>query len=45
MSDAPDPTDPRVRPPFWKHRHYYLTLKIVVLLCAAYFALRLSGLI
>ena len=45
MSNAPDPSDPQVRPPFWRHRYYYLTLKIVVLLCAAYLALRLLGVI
>jgi hypothetical protein len=43
MSNAPDPSDPSVRPPFWKHRYYYLTLKIVVLLGAVYFALRIFG--
>jgi hypothetical protein len=43
MSNAPGPSDPNVRPPFWKHRYYYLTLKIVVLACALYFAVRLLG--
>ncbi len=33
--------DPNARPPFWKHRYYYLAIKILVLLCAVYFALRL----
>ena len=45
MTETPGPSDPRVRPPFWNHRYYYLTLKILVLVCAAYFALRLSGLL
>lgn len=35
--------DPDVRPPFWKHRYYYLALKIIVLLCGVYFALRILG--
>jgi hypothetical protein len=43
MSNAPDPSDPSVRPAFWKHRYYYLTLKIIVLLFAAFFALRILG--
>ena len=30
MSNAPV-ADPNVRPPFWKHRYYYLALKIIVL--------------
>jgi hypothetical protein len=38
-------SDPDVRPPFWKHRYYYLTLKIVVLLCGVYFALRILRLL
>ena len=43
MSNAPGPTDPDVRPPFWRHRYYYLALKIIVLVCAVYFALRFLG--
>ena len=38
MTSAPGPVDPDVRPPFWRHRYYYLALKIVVLACAVYFA-------
>ena len=34
MSEILDPSDPRVRPPFWNHRYYHLTLKILVLVCA-----------
>jgi hypothetical protein len=34
MSEQPD------RPPFDKHRHYYLVLKVVVLLAALYLAVR-----
>jgi hypothetical protein len=37
------PNAPETDPPFRKHRYYYLALKIVVLLCAAYFALRVMG--
>jgi len=43
MSNAPGPSDPDVRPPFWKHRYYYLALKIIVLASAVYFTLRLLG--
>jgi hypothetical protein len=35
--------DPEVRPPFWRHRYYYLALKIGVLACAIYFAARVLG--
>ena len=35
------PPDPDVRPPFWRHRYYYLALKIIVLVAAALVALRL----
>ena len=38
MTSAPDPN---ARPPFWRHRYYYLALKIVVLIVAAAIALRL----
>ena len=41
MSDAPGPSDPDVRPPFWKHRYYYLALKIAVLIVAAAVTVRL----
>ena len=43
MSNAPDPSDPNVRPPFWRHRYYYLALKIIVLVAALLVALRLFG--
>ena len=43
MSNAPGPNDPRVRPPFWQHRYYYLALKILVLIVALGVALRLLG--
>jgi hypothetical protein len=43
MSDVPGSSDPDVRPPFWRHRHYYMTLKIVVLAAAIFFAGRLLG--
>ena len=43
MSNAPGPSDPDVRPPFWRHRYYYLALKIIVLLCGIYVAARLLG--
>jgi hypothetical protein len=36
-------TDPNARPPFWKHRYYYMALKIVVLAAGIYFAVRLLG--
>jgi hypothetical protein len=35
--------DPNARPPFWRHRYYYLALKIIVILCAVYLALRLAA--
>jgi hypothetical protein len=40
---TPGPSDPNVRPPFWKHRYYYLALKVIVLLVALAFALRWFG--
>ena len=40
---APQPPDPNARPPFWRHRYYYLALKILVLVVAAGVALRLIG--
>jgi hypothetical protein len=33
--------DPNARPPFWRHRYYYLALKIVVVVLAVGIALRL----
>jgi hypothetical protein len=36
-------TDPNERPPFWRHRYYYLALKIVVLIFALAVALRILG--
>jgi hypothetical protein len=44
MTAAPDPRDPEVRPPFWRHRYYYLALKIGVLAAGVVVALRLLGL-
>jgi hypothetical protein len=41
MTGSPAPDDPEVRPPFWRHRYYYLALKIVVLVVAAALAVRL----
>jgi hypothetical protein len=38
MIGAPDPN---ARPPFWKHRYYYLALKIVVLAVGILVAVRL----
>ena len=35
--------DPDVRPPFWRHRYYYLALKILVLVLGAVVAVRLLG--
>ena len=40
---TPDPSDRNVRPPFWRHRHYYLALKVAVLLAALAIAVRLLG--
>lgn len=41
MTSPPDPKSPEVRPPFSRHRIYYVVLKYIVLLVAAYLALRL----
>jgi hypothetical protein len=41
MTTPPDPDSPEVRPPFWRHRYYYLVLKYAVLLLAVLFVLRL----
>jgi hypothetical protein len=38
MIGAPDPN---ARPPFWKHRYYYLALKIIVLAAGILVAARL----
>ena len=35
--------DPNARPPFWRHRYYYLALKIGVLIVALAAALHLLG--
>ena len=35
--------DPNARPPFYRHRYYYLAIKIIVLLCGVYLALRVFG--
>jgi hypothetical protein len=43
MTDPKDMSDPRVRPPFWRHRYYYLGLKIAVLIFAVVIALRIFG--
>jgi hypothetical protein len=32
MPSPLDPGNPDVRPPFWRHRYYYLALKIGVLI-------------
>jgi hypothetical protein len=37
------PPDPNARPPFWRHRYYYLALKLVVLAAAVYLAGRVTG--
>ena len=44
MTSPLDPGDPNVRPPFWRHRYYYLALKIGVLVAALLVALRVLGL-
>jgi hypothetical protein len=44
MNGSPDPGNPDVRPPFWRHRYYYLALKVGVLILAVVLALRLLGL-
>jgi hypothetical protein len=36
-------TGPDERPPFWRHRYYYLALKIAVLAAGVAVALRLLG--
>ena len=43
MSSEPTPSDPNARPPFWKHRYYYLALKIIVLAAGILIAGRLLG--
>jgi hypothetical protein len=43
MTDPLDPGDPKLRPPFWHHRYYYLALKIAVLIVGIVVALRLLG--
>jgi hypothetical protein len=43
MTSPIDPGDPDVRPPFWRHRYYYLALKIGVLLAAVAAALHVLG--
>jgi hypothetical protein len=43
MTSPIDPGDPEVRPPFWRHRYYYLALKIGVLIVGLFVALRLLG--
>jgi hypothetical protein len=45
MADPKDMSDPRVRPPFWQHRYYYLALKIAVLAAGLYVAARLLGIV
>jgi hypothetical protein len=45
MTDPKDMSDPRVRPPFWQHRYYYLALKIAVLAVGLYVAARLLGIV
>jgi hypothetical protein len=34
-------SDPNARPPFWRHRYYYLALKLIVLVLAVGIAVRL----
>ena len=41
MSTPPDPDSPELRPPFWRHRYYYLALKYIVLFLAALVVVRL----
>jgi hypothetical protein len=43
MTPAPDPRSSDVRPPFWRHRYYYLALKLGVLAAGAAVALHLLG--
>jgi hypothetical protein len=43
MTDRKDMGDPSVRPPFWRHRYYYLALKIVVLIAGVLMALKVIG--
>jgi hypothetical protein len=43
MTNPLDPGDPQVRPPFWRHRYYYLALKLAVLAFGLYVAARLIG--
>ena len=45
MTDPKDMSDPRVRPPFWRHRYYYLALKIAVLAFGLYVAARFLAII
>jgi hypothetical protein len=40
MTDRKDMSDPSVRPPFWRHRYYYLALKIIVLIAGVLIALK-----
>ena len=35
--------DPNAKLPFYRHRYYYLAIKIIVLLCGVYVALRILG--
>ena len=43
MTDRKDMGDPSVRPPFWRHRYYYLALKIIVLIAGVLIALKIIG--
>jgi hypothetical protein len=43
MTDRKDMSDASVRPPFWRHRYYYLALKIIVLIAGALIALKVIG--
>jgi hypothetical protein len=43
MTDPKKMSDPDVRPPFWRHRYYYLVLKLAVLAVALYVAARFIG--
>ena len=43
MTERKDMNDPSLRPPFWRHRYYYLALKIIVLIAGVLIALKVIG--
>jgi hypothetical protein len=45
MTGPLDPGNPEVRPPFWRHRYYYLALKLAVLAIGFYIAARFLGIL